>query len=116
LASPQQLEQQPDGTWGMKGGYAYFMDPASGNPCQKPPWGELVAVDVNSGAIAWRHPLGDNDDPALKNAGKISAGGPITTASGLTFIGATNDQKIRAFDTRTGTLLWQAALPGSNYG
>jgi len=116
LASPQQLAQQPDGTWGMKAGYVYFMDPASGNPCQKPPWGELVAVDVNKGTIAWRHPLGDNDDPALKDAGKISAGGPITTASGVTFIGATNDKKIRAFDTRTGNLLWEAALPSSNYG
>lgn len=116
LASPQQLAQQPDGTWGMKAGYVYFMDEASGNPCQKPPWGEILAVDVNKGTVAWRHPLGDNDDPALKDAGKISAGGPITTAGGVTFIGATNDQKIRAFETRTGKLLWEAALPSSNYG
>ena len=116
LASPQQLAQQPDGTWGMKAGYAYFQDPETGNPCQKPPWGELVAVDVNKGTIAWRRPLGDNDDPAFKDAGRISAGGPITTASGLTIIGATTDNKIRAFDSKTGKLLWQANLPASNYG
>lgn len=116
LASPQQLAQQPDGTWGMKAGYVYFQDPESGNPCQKPPWGELVAVDVNKGTIAWRRPLGDNDDPAFKDAGRISAGGPITTASGLTIIGATTDSKIRAFDSKSGKLLWQATLPASNYG
>jgi quinoprotein glucose dehydrogenase len=116
LASPQQLAQQSDGTWGMKAGYVYFQDPESGNPCQKPPWGELVAVDVNKGTIAWRKPLGDNQDPAFKDAGKISAGGPITTASGLTIIGATTDNKIRAFDSKNGKLLWQGELPASNYG
>ncbi len=116
LASPQQLAQQPDGSWGMKAGYAYFMDPQSGNPCQKPPWGELVAVDVNKGTVAWRRPLGDNQDPAFKDAGQISAGGPITTASGLTIIGATKDKQIRAFETRSGKLLWQATMPDSNYG
>jgi len=116
LASPQQLAQQPDGTWGMKAGYVYFEDPESGNPCQKPPWGELVAVDVNKGTIAWRHPLGDNDEPALKDAGRRSAGGPISTATGLTIIGATTDGKFRAFDTKSGKLLWQATLPASNYG
>jgi len=116
LASPQQLAQQGDGTWGMKEGYQYFQDRETGNPCQKPPWGELVAVDVNKGTIAWRRPLGDNQDPAFKDAGRISAGGPITTASGLTFIGATTDDKIRAFDSKTGKLLWEAVLPASNYG
>jgi quinoprotein glucose dehydrogenase len=116
LASPQQLAQQPDGSWGMKAGYQYFQDQETGNPCQKPPWGELVAVDVNKGRIAWRRPLGDNDDPAFKDAGRISAGGPITTAAGVTFIGATTDNKFRAFDTKTGKLLWEATLPASNYG
>jgi quinoprotein glucose dehydrogenase len=116
LASPQQLAQQPDGSWGMKAGYVYFQDQETGNPCQKPPWGELVAVDVNKGTIAWRRPLGDNEDPAFKDAGRISAGGPITTAGGVTFIGATTDNKFRAFDTKTGKMLWEATLPASNYG
>lgn len=116
LASPQQMAQQPDGSWGLKGGYAYFLDPETGNPCSKPPWAELVAVDVNRGEVAWRSVLGTNTDPALKDAGGISAGGPITTASGLTFIGATRDSMLRAFDTRTGRLLWSDTLPASNYG
>lgn len=116
LASPQQMAQQPDGSWGLKSGYAYFLDPETGNPCSKPPWGELVAVNVNTGDVAWRSVLGDNEDPALKDAGGISAGGPITTASGVTFIGATRDSMIRAFDTKTGKLLWKDRLPASNYG
>src|SRR5690606_15208775 len=116
LASPQQMAQQPDGSWGMKIGYAYFRDPETLNPCGKPPWGELVAVDVNTGDVAWRSVLGANEDPLLKDAGKISGGGPITTASGLTFIGATMDSMIRSFDTRTGALLWEDKLPASNYG
>lgn len=115
-ASPQQMSQQSDGSWGMKIGYAYFSDPESGNPCSKPPWGELVAVNVNTGEIAWRSVLGHNEEPALRDAGVISAGGPITTASGLIFIGATRDSRIRAFDTQTGKLLWQDLLPASNYG
>jgi quinoprotein glucose dehydrogenase len=116
LASPQQLALQPDGTWGMKAGYVYFADRETGNPCQPPPWGELVAVNVNTGDIAWHHPFGDQDDPKFANAGAISAGGPITTASGLTFIGAANDHRIRAYDTSTGKQLWSANLPSSNYG
>jgi quinoprotein glucose dehydrogenase len=116
LASPQQLEQQPDGSWGMKGGYAYFADMETGFPCHKPPWGELVAVDVVKGTVAWRRPLGDTGHPALKDAGITSAGGPFTTSGGLTFIGATKDQRLRAFETKTGKLLWTAELPGSSYG
>lgn len=116
LGSPQQLSLQPDGTWGLKSGYAYFADEDTGFPCQKPPWGELVAVDVAKGQIAWRRPLGDTGHPALKDAGVVSAGGPFTTSSGLTFIGATKDKRIRAFETKSGRLLWEADLPGSNYG
>lgn len=116
LASPQQLAKQPDGTWGMKAGYVYFWDPVTHNPCQTPPWGEIVAVNVNTGEVAWRHPFGEQDDPKLKNAGRISMGGPITTAAGLTFIGAATDERIRAYDTSTGKQLWSATLPGSNYG
>ncbi|MGK6319494.1 pyrroloquinoline quinone-dependent dehydrogenase [Sphingomonas sp. DT-204] len=116
LGSPQQLERQPDGSWGMKGGYAYFADMETGFPCSKPPWGELVAVDVAKGTVAWRRPLGDTGHPALKDAGITSAGGPFTTSGGLTFIGATKDQRLRAFETKTGKLLWTAELPGSNYG
>ncbi len=116
VASPQQLEPLPNGNWGMKGGYRYFLDPETGAPCQKGPWGELVAIDVNTGDVAWRKVLGDNAEPAFANNGVVSAGGPITTASGVTFIGATRDATIRAFDTKSGALLWKAKLPASNYG
>ncbi|WP_293974334.1 PQQ-binding-like beta-propeller repeat protein [Sphingomonas sp.] len=116
LASPQQMALQPDGSWGMKRGYAYFMDFKTGIPCHKGKAGELVAVDVNKGTIAWRSTLGSNSDPALKDLGVLSAGGPVTTASGLTFIGATRDSKLRAFATRTGQEIWSTTLPASSYG
>jgi quinoprotein glucose dehydrogenase len=118
LAGPQQLAQRPDGSWGLKDGYVYFWDQETRLPCQQPPWGSLYAVDVSSGKIAWRSTLGvsDNLPDALKNTGRISAGGPIVTAGGVTFIGATDDSRIRAFDTRTGAELWTFKLPASNYG
>jgi quinoprotein glucose dehydrogenase len=118
LASPQQLAKRPDGSWGLKDGYVYFWNHETRLPCQQPPWGSLVAVDVNTGNIAWRSTLGvsDNLPDPLKNTGRISAGGPILTASGLTFIGGTDDNRIRAFDTRTGAELWSFKLPASIYG
>ena len=118
LAAPQQLAKRPDGSWGLKDGYVYFWDQATRMPCQQPPWGNLIAVDVNTGKIAWRSTLGvsDNLPDAIKNTGRISAGGPILTASGLTFIGATDDSRIRAFDSRTGAELWTFKLPASIYG
>jgi glucose dehydrogenase len=92
-------------------------DPASGNilnsgekawPCQKPPWGNLVAVDARTGDIAWRVPLGITEElPADKQrTGRLNMGGPITTASGLVFIGASNDHRFRAFESRSGKELW----------
>lgn len=114
LGAPSKLVQSDDGTWNT--GYTYFVEPETGIPCQKPPFGELIAVDVAKGKVVWRHPIGDNGNPALKGAGTLSAGGPITTASGLTFIGATRDNHIRAYDTRTGKLLWEDIMAASNYG
>jgi quinoprotein glucose dehydrogenase len=118
LASPQQLVKRPDGSWNLKEGYVYFWDEANRLPCQQPPWGSLVAVNVNTGEIAWRSVLGvsDNLPEAVKHTGRPSAGGPIATASGLIFIGATDDRRIRAFDTKTGAELWTYDLPASVYG
>ena len=80
--------------------------------CQRPPWGNLVAVNVRTGDIAWKVPLGITDElPAgKKNTGRLNLGGPITTAGGLLFIGATNDKRFRAFDEKTGKELWVTRL------
>jgi len=118
LASPEQLAQRPDGSWNMKEGYVYFWDEEKRLPCQQPPWGSLFAVDVNTGRIAWRSTLGVTESlpEGLRKTGRLSAGGPITTAGGLTFIGATDDSYFRAFDTRTGEEVWTYRLPASIYG
>ncbi|HWF11459.1 MAG TPA: PQQ-binding-like beta-propeller repeat protein [Bryobacteraceae bacterium] len=81
-------------------------------PCQKPPWGRLSAVDANTGNIAWQVPLGITEGlPADKqNTGNSGSAGPIVTAGGLVFIGATNDSRFRAFDSKTGKELWVAKL------
>jgi hypothetical protein len=117
LASPAQLKEQASGAWGLAYGYRTFRDLKTHLPCQRPPWGELVAVNVNTGEIAWRKTLGVTDTlpEGLRETGRPNAGGPITTASGLTFIGATDDNRMRAFDSATGELLWEAKLPASVY-
>jgi len=82
-------------------------------PCQKPPWGQLVAVNAVSGEIAWQVPLGMTPDlaEARQRTGRPNVGGPIVTAGGLVFIGAADDRKLRAFDSRTGDELWVTPLP-----
>jgi len=84
-------------------------------PCQKPPWGRLVAVDAQTGDFAWQVPLGITDElpRAKRNTGRLNLGGPITTAGGLVFIGATNDRRFRAFDSKTGKELWSGKLDAS---
>jgi glucose dehydrogenase len=82
-------------------------------PCQQPPWGELVAVNVNTGDIAWKIPLGIYPELVAKGiapTGTPNLGGPIATAGGLVFIGATKDARFRAFDEKTGKELWYAQL------
>jgi len=81
-------------------------------PCQRPSWAQLIAVDTNTGTIVWKAPLGLNEDlPAgRQNVGGSGSAGPMTTASGLVFIGATNDRRFRAFDAKTGNELWATQL------
>jgi len=90
----------------------------NGVPCTPPPWGALVAIDLKTGAKAWDVPLGDPSvlKPEVAAVSKTSLGtpnlgGPIVTASGVVFIGATMDRLLRAFDVETGRELWKGSLP-----
>lgn len=95
-------------------GYRRFLDP-DGYPAITPPWGTLNAIDLNTGKYLWKVPLGEYPELAshgLANTGSENYGGPVVTAGGVLFIGATVfDRKFRAFDARTGELLWQTELP-----
>jgi quinoprotein glucose dehydrogenase len=97
-----------------------LLSPGLGAPCNPPPWGTLVAIDLASGDIVWEVPLGNTRDLApwpvwliLGEMGVPNLGGPITTGGGLTFIGATTDAYVRAFNTATGELIWKDRLPAS---
>jgi quinoprotein glucose dehydrogenase len=81
----------------------------SGLPCTPPPFGALVAVNLKTGGLAWTVPLGTMGD--TPNLGSPNLGGPIVTAGGLVFIGATLEHAFRAFDVETGRELWKVALP-----
>jgi quinoprotein glucose dehydrogenase len=90
-----------------------FWNPATQVPCQQPPWAELMAVNANTGDIAWRVPLGTTDKleaNGIHNTGAFGQGGPIATAGGLVFIAGTNDKRFRAFESAAGKLLWETKL------
>lgn len=95
-------------------GYNRFVDP-DGYPAAATPWGTLNAIDMNTGQYAWTVPFGEYPElvaKGLKDTGSESYGGPVVTAGGLVFIGATlHDRKFRAFDKDTGALLWETTLP-----
>ena len=97
-------------------GYTRFLDP-EGYPAVAAPWGTLNAINLNTGAYVWKIPFGEYPDLAAKgtkDTGTENYGGPIVTAGGLLFIGATDyDKKFRAFDKTTGELLWEMTLPFS---
>ena len=97
-------------------GYRKFLDP-EGYPAVAPPWGTLNAINLNTGQYAWTIPFGEYPElvaKGMKDTGTENYGGPVVTAGGLIFIGATNfDHKFHAFDKSTGRLVWEATLPFS---
>jgi quinoprotein glucose dehydrogenase len=95
----------------------FFVD-RDGYPAIAPPWGTLNAIDLNNAEILWKAPLGEYPELAkrgIRNTGTKNFGGPVLTASGLIFIAATPDEKIRAFDKYMGKVLWEHALPAGGY-
>jgi quinoprotein glucose dehydrogenase len=97
-------------------GYNKFLD-IDGYPAIQPPWGTLTAIDLNSGKTVWKIPLGEYPELAAKGltgTGSENYGGPVVTAGGLLFIGATSYDKVfRALDKTTGKVLWQTTLPAA---
>jgi quinoprotein glucose dehydrogenase len=98
-------------------GYNRFVD-KDGYPGIKPPWGTLNAIDLTSGKLLWKVPLGEYPELTKRGipvTGTENYGGPLVTKGGLIFIAATKDEKIRAFDKKTGKVVWEAQLPAAGY-
>jgi quinoprotein glucose dehydrogenase len=118
LFQPMRLVQKPDGSYineGPLAGLRRFGDAERHLPCGPTPWGELIAVNMDTGDMAYRKTLGVTDmfPVGLQDTGRPSTGGVILTASGLTFVGGTDDFRFRAFATATGEKLWEIKLPSS---
>jgi quinoprotein glucose dehydrogenase len=100
------------------GAYARFWNRDTRIPCTNPPFGELIAVDTRTGDIAWRSTLGtvpSLEEKGVKNTGAPNLGGSIATAGGLVFIAATNDSRFRAFDSKSGHLLWEQPIDANGH-
>ena len=100
------------------GQYARFWDRETRVPCQNPPFGEMIAVDLASGDIAWRSVLGRVDSLeaiGVRDTGSVNLGGSIATAGGVIFIGATNDARFHAYDSQSGKLLWEEKVPANGH-
>ena len=113
------LDEPAEGTPYCDRRWLGFVSPL-GAPCSPPPWGTLAGIDLVSGDVEWQVPLGSSRDmapfPFWFIKGSPNLGGPVTTASGLTFIAATTDHFLRAFATETGEELWKGRLPTTAHG
>lgn len=98
-------------------GYNKFLD-SKGLPAISPPWGQLSAINLNTGEYLWQVPFGEEPTlvaKGIRNTGVENYGGPVITASGLLFIAATKDGMFRAFDKKTGKVLWETKLPAAAF-
>jgi quinoprotein glucose dehydrogenase len=98
-------------------GYGQFLD-QQGYPAVKPPWGTLNAIDLNTGDLLWKVPVGEYPEltrRGIPHTGTQNFGGGIVTSGGLVFVGASKDEKFRAFDKKTGKILWETKLPFGGY-
>jgi quinoprotein glucose dehydrogenase len=96
-----------------------FRNPHTGWPCSNGPWGEMIAVNVNTGLVAWRRPIGKDtrlEALGIRDWGTLVMGGPTSTAGGVTFAGGTIDGNLRAVESSTGKDLWQADVGASAHG
>lgn len=101
--------------WGL---YALFWDREKFWPCQQPPWGQLWAINVNTGDVAWKEPFGtipELDAKGVHNTGSLNYGGSISTGGGLVFIAASIDQHFRAYAAATGKILWDIKMETGAY-
>jgi quinoprotein glucose dehydrogenase len=109
---PEELYPMKGAPYGVRRGP--LLSPL-GSPCNPPPWGTLTAVDLVSGEVLWESTLGTTRDqapfPMWLPLGSPNLGGPLATAGGLVFIGATTDKFLRAFDARSGGEIWRHRLP-----
>lgn len=115
-ASPTMVYRKSQIPYVMKG-YDRFVD-KDGYPGIKPPWGTLNAVDLNSGKLLWKVPLGEYAELVKRGLGITGSrnyGGPVVTKGGLVFIAATPDEKIRAFDKNSGKMVWESKLPAAGF-
>jgi quinoprotein glucose dehydrogenase len=98
-------------------GYPLFLD-QHGVPAIAPPWGTLNAIDLTSGDVVWRVPLGEYPQlvaKGIRHTGSLNFGGAVATAGGLILVAATADEKIRAFEKHSGRVLWEHQLPAGGY-
>jgi quinoprotein glucose dehydrogenase len=125
-AGDSQAPRPPSDTEFEASGYARFVDrhgypahrkflDADGNPAIRPPWGTLNAIDLNTGDYVWQIPLGGDLGSTTVANGAENYGGPLVTAGGLVFIAATKEGIFRAFDRRSGVLVWTARLPAAAF-